>query len=517
LAFVSNDGKLACHKYYLLDVLMIQSRKLRSPHLGARQIYETLRDQVVGGVYGLDSLLPSSRTLATELGVSRTTVTVAYEQLAAEGFIEVRQGARPRVAPTVGDQKRAARQQPAFGPTRLSNYGDRLKDISPLYLELSRKPTTDFRYGDLALGDFPVLAWKRAVVAAMTKRPARLAYDDPRGAKSLRTALQGYLWRARALRCDLGQIIIVNGSQQGLDLCARLLLNAGDRYVIENPCYAMARHVFAATGATPIPIAVDKDGLKTDQLTGTRARLVYVTPSHQYPLGGVMPIGRRYQLLAWARQADAYVIEDDYDGEYRYDINPVPPLHGLEDSANVIYLGTVSKTLSPTLRVGYLVVPPQLQDVFAMAKQLADRHTPAMEQEALAAMLESGGYESHVRRVRRRNGERRETLLDALHHRFGDAIAIEGADAGLHIVVWFRGLQKSSEAKLVELARRKRLGIYPVTALYDAGAAEVGPDRVGLVMGYAAMDVRQIKRGVHLLGDAVDELGRNCVDAEQAL
>ncbi|MBM2712896.1 PLP-dependent aminotransferase family protein [Mesorhizobium caraganae] len=482
------------------------SKKGRAGAMGARQIYEALKDQIVRGVYGSNGLLPSSRGLAAELSVSRTTVTAAYEQLAAEGFVDLRQGARPRAMPAALGQLSAKRFQRQHSSGHLSSYGERLKSIPPRPRSLPRSLITDFRYGDLAPSDFPVLAWKRAVVAVVTQRRDRLAYDDPRGSLRLRTALQGYLWRARTLRCNLDQIIVVNGSQQGLDLCARLLLEAGDRFVIENPCYAMARNIFSATGAKPISIAVDKDGMNTNLLTGGEARLAYVTPSHQFPLGGVMPIGRRHQLLAWARRANAYVIEDDYDSEYRYDISPVPPLHGLEDSGNVIYLGTVSKTLSPTLRIGYLVVPPQLQDVFATAKQLVDRHTPLSEQEALATMLESGIYESHVRKIRRRNNERRETLLNALHYKFGDGIDVVGADAGLHIVAWLRELPRSMTGELIEKALKIGIGVHSVMPLYDPAVSEGQPDYVGLVMGYAALDTRQIERGVHLLRQAVDQM-----------
>jgi GntR family transcriptional regulator/MocR family aminotransferase len=214
-------------------------------------------------------------------------------------------------------------------------------------------------------------------------------------------------WRTRRLSCELDQVFIVNGSQQGLDLCARLILDTGDAFAIENPAYAMARQVFTGTGATPIFIPVDQDGMKTELLEGATARLAYVTPSHQFPLGGVMSIARRHQLLDWAQQNGAWIIEDDYDSEYRYDINPVPSLHGLDGSGQVIYLGTISKTLSPLLRIGYLVVPPTLQDAMATAKRLADRHSTTSEQEALATLIENGAYERHVRRVRRLNGERR--------------------------------------------------------------------------------------------------------------
>ncbi|EHH12025.1 transcriptional regulator [Mesorhizobium amorphae CCNWGS0123] len=388
----------------------------------------------------------------------------------------------------------------------MSAYGERLRVTPPWPDYLPTGLRVDFRYGDLAPADFPALVWKRVMNEAMGQRPLRLAYDDPRGSRRLRQALQGYLWRARTLSCDLEQIIVVNGSQQGLDLCARLLLDPADHFVIENPCYRMARQVFASTGASPIPVTVDEDGMKTELLAGIGARLAYVTPSHQFPLGGVMPVARRHQLLEWARHNNAYVIEDDYDSEYRYDINPVPPLHSLEDHGAVIYLGTISKTLSPMLRIGYLVVPPELQEVFATAKQFADRHSPVAEQEALASLIESGGYESHVRRVRRLNGERRETLLGALQRCLGDRIAVQGAEAGLHVVVWLNDLQRSRGTALVEAARRTGLGLHLISPLYERHSEEGRTDRVGLVMGYAALSIRQIEKGVEVLREVVKQV-----------
>ncbi|MER9958011.1 PLP-dependent aminotransferase family protein [Mesorhizobium australicum] len=478
----------------------------RSHAMGARQIYEALREQILGGVYETGSQLPSSRALANDLGVSRTTVTVAYEQLAAEGFIEVRQGARPRVASSLIGHGTGRTHAQRVGPIHLSAYGERLRATSPWPDYLPTGLKVEFRYGDLAPSDFPSLVWKRAMNEAMGQRPLRLAYDDPRGSRRLRQALQGYLWRARTLSCDLDQIIVVNGSQQGLDLCARLLLDPADRFVIEDPCYRMARQVFASTGASPIPVIVDEDGMRTELLAGIGARLAYVTPSHQFPLGGVMPIARRHQLLKWARHNNAYVIEDDYDSEYRYDINPVPPLHSLEDHGAVIYLGTISKTLSPMLRIGYLVVPPELQEVFATAKQFADRHSPVAEQEALASLIESGGYESHVRRVRRLNGERRETLLGALQRSFGDRITVQGADAGLHVAVWFNDLPRSRETALVESARDAGLGLHLISPLYERPSDQGRTDRVGLVMGYAALSIRQIGKGVEVLREVVKQV-----------
>ncbi|MBX4975869.1 PLP-dependent aminotransferase family protein [Rhizobium lentis] len=472
--------------------------------MGARQIYEALKDQILSHVFEAGGQLPSSRNLANELGVSRTTVTVAYEQLAGEGFVEQRQGARARVAAFPFGQRPSDARLKQQGAQRLSAYGERLRATPPWLDCLPNSLMIDFRYGDLAPSDFPALAWKKAVNAVIAQRPSRLAYDDPRGSRRLRQALRGYLWRARTLQCDLEQIIIVNGSQQGLDLCARLLLDPGSEFVIANPSYRMARQIFASTGASPVPLAVDGEGLKTELLEGVRAHLAYVTPSHQFPLGGVMPISRRHQLLEWARENNAYVIEDDYDSEYRYDISPVPPVHSLEAGSNVIYLGTISKTLSPMMRIGYLVVPPKLQDVFATAKQLFDRHSPVTEQEALAAFIERGGYEGHVRRVRRLNRDRRETLLKALQCAFGERVTVEGADAGLHVVVWFNELPKSSETALQETAQRAGIGVHGISALYEPQPDEATADKLGLVMGYSALTPQQIEKGVHLLLAAVD-------------
>ena len=491
--------------------MAVKSARDGGSRMGARRIYEALRDQILGRTYGVDGPLPSSRALAGELGVSRSTVTVAYEQLAAEGFIDVRHGARPRVARSVVDGgKSRAVAPPPTRSVQLSEVGKRLRRDPPHWTEPPGDLVANFRYGDLSPSDFPVLAWKKAIVAAVTRRPVRLAYDDPSGALRLRTALQGYLWRSRSVRCGVDQIVVVNGSQQGLDLCARLLLDAGDRFVMEDPGYLMARLTFSLTGAVPVPVPVDGDGLETGRLAGVDARLAYVTPSHQYPLGGVLPIARRHQLLAWARQRDACVIEDDYDSEYRYDTKPVPPLHALEGGHNVVYLGTVSKTLSPTLRIGYVVVPAALASTFTATKQIMDRHTPLAEQHALASMLESGADDSHVKRARRRNAERRQALIEALQHRFGDRVRIEGAAAGLHLVAWFDALPRASEEALIRAARSRAVGIYPVSSLYDRRrqSQRTRPDAVGLVMGYSALEKRQIDRGCKLLAAAVDDLSR---------
>lgn len=472
----------------------------------ARGIYAALKTQIGTGVYRPGAALPSTRALATELGVSRTTVTAAYEQLHSEGFITGRQGARARVAamPTAAKPEAPNTGASEARPT-LSRFGERVAaTVLPARPQAPSGLVADFRYGDLASTDFPADIWKRAVAVAASRRPRRLSYDAPAGADELRKALQAYLWRARSLRCEMEQIIIVNGSQQGLDLCARLLLEPGENFVVEDPCYGMARQVFAAAGGIAIPVEADQEGLRTDRLATLSARLAYVTPSHQYPLGGVMPVARRLELLAWARRYGACVIEDDYDSEYRYDIAPVPPLHALAEGSEIIYLGTVSKALSPTIRLGYLVLPPALAPVFTTAKALADRHAPGLEQHALTILLESGAYERHVRRSRRRNAERRATLLAALARRLGDRVVVAGADAGLHVVVWFRDIAAADELAFVARGRERGIGVYPIGPLYMSPETAARPDMAGLVIGYASVEPQEIERGVAILTELVE-------------
>ncbi|PHK94864.1 GntR family transcriptional regulator, partial [Pseudoroseomonas rhizosphaerae] len=475
-----------------------------------RRICEAIKAQIASGLLGPGARLPSTRSLAAEWGVSRTTVTAAFEQLLAEGYLETHRGARARVAQGLAPGLERASGPPAAPPgrdggpmatERLSAFGRALMGFEAPPDAGTAPLLADFRYGDIAATDFPALAWRRAVGAALLRRPGRLRYGDPRGLPALRAALQGYLWRGRGLRCDPAQVIVVNGSQQGLDLCARLLLDPGDRAVMEEPGYSLARQAFLAARAEIVPARVDGEGMATEGLPA--ARLAYVTPSHQFPLGGVMPAGRRRSLLAWARAAGAHVIEDDYDSEYRFDIAPIPPLQALDEAGRVIYLGTVSKTLSPTLRLGYLVVPAALSEAFARAKRLTDRHSPALEQEALAGLIESGAYERHVRRVRRRNGERRAALLTALAARLGGAATVAGAEAGLHLVLWLGGVPAAREAAFVARARAAGLGVYPVTPLYAFPAAG-RPNAAGLVMGYAALDEAGIARGVRLLADVLE-------------
>jgi GntR family transcriptional regulator/MocR family aminotransferase len=462
----------------------------------ARRIIAAIKEQIHAGTYRPGDKLPSTRSFATEWGASRTTVTAAYAQLIAEGYLVTRPGARAVVADGLGAVGGTAVHGDE-APLRLSTFARRLLAL-PAPARPQAHRVADFLYGDLSASDFPVLAWRRALGAATLRREARLRYDDPQGSVALRTALQGYLWRARGISCTPDDIVVVNGSQQGLDLCARLLIDPGDVFVIENPGYLLARNAFLAAGGIAAPVPVDREGLRTDGLPA--ARLAYVTPSHQYPLGSVLSAARRRVLVAWAARNDGFVLEDDYDGEYRHDLSPIPPVQTLAPG-RVIYAGTFSKTLSPTLRLGYLVLPSGLRKPFAEAKRLTDRHTSLPEQEALADLLTSGVYERHVRSIRRRNAERRAVLLRALTEELGSAATIMGAETGLHVVVWLDGIEAEKEPELIAAARAVGVGVYPVSPLYASDTAR--PTEAGLVLGYAGLEPNALRRGIRVLASIV--------------
>lgn len=477
------------------------------PTGAGRRLYAWLRAQIVDGAFVPGARLPSTRALAIEQGVSRTTVTAAYEQLAAEGFLVTAAGRAARVAVPLAQAASLprGRAQPASPEAVLSDFGRRVA-MADLQRPVSA-PAIDFRYGALASRDFPALAWRRAYLAELLRQQDSLCYIAPEGDAALRHAIQGYLRRARGLACDVEQIMMVHGSQQAIDLCARLLLNPGDKFVFEDPGYLMARRCFEATGAKPLAIPVDEHGLDTARLPmDDRVRLAYVTPSHQFPLGGVLPVGRRMELLQWAQQHQAWLIEDDYDGEFRYGQRPIDALHAMDPDGRVIYVGTFSKALSPQLRLGYLVLPAELVHVFRQAKQLADRHAPVLEQRVLASLIESGAYERHVRRMRRANERRRSALLDAVGTCLPPDVQVVGTAAGLHVVLWLPSLRCQDEAALVAAARDKGLGVYPVSPLYAARASPKAPRPAGLIIGYASLDLNAIGEGVRVLAAVIASL-----------
>jgi GntR family transcriptional regulator/MocR family aminotransferase len=294
--------------------------------------------------------------------------------------------------------------------------------------------------------------------------------------------------------------VVTNGTQQSLDLCARLLLRPGDRAVVEDPGYEGARVAFAAAGAKVVPVGIDDEGLDPARLATTAARVVYVTPSHQFPTGAILSAPRRHALLAWARRRRAFLIEDDYDGDLRYESQPLRALAGLEANGNVIYCGTFSKSLFPSLRLAFLVLPPALAEAAADAKWLTDRGTSVLLQRVLYDLMASGEYERHLGRLRRRAVSRRDALLRALAEHFGDEVEIGGGTAGLHVVAWLPRLAVADLDALVARAAARGVGVYTVNR------QAVRPmRRAGLMLGYGLTDHDAIARGVRLLAEAYRE------------
>ena len=431
-----------------------------------------------------------------------------YEQLAAEGYIETAAGARARVS--LGLKPLPPKPQPlaARRPHRvasISAYGKRIE-----VLALPQPPVTDpahinFLYGAIADEDFPKLAWRRQYNRALMRRQQHLYYGATAGELQLREELQAYLLRARGLACTADQILIVHGTQQALELCARVLVDPGDHVVMEEPCYLMARRTFESVGANIIATPVDEQGVVTDYLPKSRCTLAYVTPSHQFPLGSVMSISRRQALLAWAHRHSSWIIEDDYDSEFRYGLRPVVPLQSLDTRSCVIYVGTFSKSLSPQLRMGYLVLPPALVTTFRHAKQLADRHAPTLDQMVLAELIRSGTYERHLRRLKRENERRRGALVEAIARCFGSRAHVEGTDSGLHVVVWLRDIPRSAEQQTVAKAKAQGVGIWPVSPLYAEGQRYRKQRCAGFVLGYASLKEADIHKAIRLLAAALPE------------
>lgn len=482
-----------------------------TPHPSrAHQLYEELKARIRDGTHAPGRPLPSTRACAAERGLSRTTVSAVYDQLAAEGFIETRPGAASRVV--LGAFGPLCAATPASVPesagatAQLSALGERLLRLPPMAIDAPRPRDIDFAYGPLSGEDFPTLPWRKAMRLTERDGGASLNYGDPLGDLALRRALQGYLARARGIACEVEQLAIASGSQQVLDLCGRLLLDPGDQVAVEEPGYRIAHHAFEAAGAKLQGVGVDDHGLRVDALPHSPTRLAYVTPTHQFPLGGFLPMPRRHALLAWARAQGAWIVEDDYDAEYRHAIRPELTLKSLDRHDCVIYVGTFSKTLSPELRLGYAVLPQRLAGPFAQLKQLADRHAPTAPQRALAKLIADGTYERHVRRLRRSQAVRRLALLQALERYLPGQVAVQGSASGLHFVAWFNTLPAAREAELVAAAQRLGVLVYPVSPLYlqpaIAGVARVA----GLVMGYALLRPEDIARGVRRLSAALTEL-----------
>jgi GntR family transcriptional regulator/MocR family aminotransferase len=462
-----------------------------------RQIYLGLRQAILSGTFRSGDRLPATRDLADQLDVSRTVILLAYDQLLAEGFVEGRPGSGTYVSAVLSaDPPRRAERA---ARVRLSQFGAAAASAgSHVDFPQRRAPLLryDFAYRSSGVDVFPFEQWRRILMRrARQARLKELEYGAPAGSLALRDAIAAHLRRSRAVVCDASQVVIVNGSQQALDLCSRILMERGDCVVLEEPHYQGAREVFRAAGARLHPVPVDRDGLDPDKLP-SEARLAFVTPSHQLPTGAILPLSRRLALLHWAKKADAVVIEDDYDGEFRYEGQPVESMQGLDTDGRVIYIGTFSRTIFPALRLGYLIAPKSLVAAFTATKWLCDRHTATLEQETLAEFISSGAYERHLRRARRANAVRRRALLGAIDEHLGRRVSVTGDGSGTHLVLWPR--RRASEETLIARAAAEDVGVYGVSPYFLKRAT-----RPGLLLGYSRMKEVEIREGIRRLAKAI--------------
>jgi GntR family transcriptional regulator/MocR family aminotransferase len=473
-----------------------------------RQVYRGLRQAVLAGTFRAAEKLPATRELADELGISRTVVLLAYEQLVAEGFAEGRGGSGTYVSAGlsggVGGVGRPKKSERA-AKLHLSRYGSTVDAVGSSVDFPGRRSVPmryDFAYGGRGdVDNFPFQMWRRILLRHARKAPIRqLDYGVAAGSLALREAISVHLRRSRAVICDASQVIVVNGSQQALDLIARVLIERGDGVAVEDPQYQGTREVLRAAGARLLAVPVDRDGLRPDALP-KNARVAFVTPSHQFPTGAILPLARRVALLDWAGRKDAVVVEDDYDGEFRYEGQPLESLQGLDSEGRVIYVGTFSRTIFSALRIGYLIAPKSLVAAFTAAKWLCDRHTATLEQETLAEFISTGMYERHLRRIRRRNTAHRAALLDAIREYLGGRVEVAGDGAGTHVVLWPVD-ERVAEDAVIRSAAGRGVGVYGIAG-YFLGRAS----RSGLMLGYSRMNEQQIREGIRLLGEAFAGLG----------
>ncbi|ABF41173.1 transcriptional regulator, GntR family [Candidatus Koribacter versatilis Ellin345] len=458
-----------------------------------QQVYAGLRDAILTGKVPAGSRLPSTREMATQLGISRTVAVTAFEQLLAEGFVTGRTGSGTYVSNAISPDVRPKRSHPAR--IALSKYGvaaAQARAAVHLPSRAERPLPLDFAVGCSDLETFPFALWRRLLLrSARRTRVAELDYGPPEGNSQLRELICTHVRRARAVQCDTDQVIIVNGSQQAIDLISRVLLERGDPVCIEDPSYQGTREALRVAGAKLLPIAVDAAGIIPSKLP-SRARLAFVTPSHQFPTGAILPLARRIELLRWAKRANAFIVEDDYDGEFNYAGNPLESLQGLDREGRVIYIGTFSRTIFSALRLGYLIVPKSLIAAFSAAKWLCDRHSPTLEQQTLAEFLAGGHYERYLRRVRQRNSKRREVLLESIAKHLGSRVTVTGQNAGAHIVLWLN--RNRNEDKLVQAAAEVGVRVYGIAPYY------IHPPRAaGLMLGYSRLRESEIEDGIRRL------------------
>jgi GntR family transcriptional regulator/MocR family aminotransferase len=479
---------------------------LRRPEqLTHRWLYDALRSEILAGRLRAGARVPATRDLAAQYGISRGTIVNAFEQLKAEGYLDGAVGSGTYVSKILPDDLlevvQAARAKPVAqrkGRRTFSDFAERVT----LFTNLEVRPSRAFRANLPALDMFPAALWAQVATRRLRRVSTNLLLGcDAMGSLPLRQAVAAYLTTSRGAKCEPGQIAIVSGVQEALDLVARLVLNPGDKVCMENPGYPGAFTTFRAVGAVVHAAPLDDEGIKLSEPAFRGARLVYITPGHQFPTGITMSLSRRLQLLDWAGKTGALIAEDDYDSEFRYAERPMPALQGLDRHGLVILMGSFSKVLFPSLRLGYLVVPPDLVDRVAAIISVTSRHAPLLDQAILCDFIAQGHFGRHLRRMREIYAERLSVLLEGTRERLTGLLEISEVEAGLQTAGLLRGgLSGESAARA---AAKRGVEATPLS-WYCHGRVVVE----GLQLGFAAVDTNEIRRGVRELAIALEGLAK---------
>jgi GntR family transcriptional regulator/MocR family aminotransferase len=471
-----------------------------------RQIYDGIRRAILQGIARPGMRLPSSRALATDLGISRTTTLLALEQLQAEGYLVSRAGSGSFVAHDLPDDLTRTPPEPlGFTPKAahppFSARGSLIAGTHPPSIRILGAPRA-FRLGTPAVDLFPRKLWASLAVRRLRSlRPADLDYGDYSGFMPLRQAIADQVRTSRGTQCEAAQIFITAGSQRGFELLCSVLLDPGDLVWLEDPVYPGAVTALRHANAKIQPVPVDSEGLSLEAAvaTGGDARLVFVTPSHQFPLGVHMSLPRRLALLRWASAHSAWIVEDDYDSEFRYRTHPIPCLHGLDTEGRVIYIGSFSKSVFPALRLGFLIVPADLVDKLAAARRVADIHPPKFEQTVLADFINEGHYDRHLRRMRAVYRERLDAMADALKRHCSGVLSLRSVHTGLHAIADVVGIDAED---LTSEALASGVEVIPLSA-YSLGGAR--PPNA-LALGFASVPPAELAAGVERLAGAIDRV-----------
>lgn len=471
-----------------------------------KQLYDLLRNAILEGKINPGKRLPGTRSLAAELNISRNTVAIAFEQLRIEGYITGKTGSGSFVNELPDKkpiQNALSKENVITKGSAKSKKGVKELPVIVLPRLVNDAKVIPFQNGIPAINEFPIKTWIKIInQTSINISNLHLSYGDAAGYKPLREAIAFYLQTYRAVHCTPDQIIIINGSQQGLDLIGRVLLKKGFRVWLEDPGYFGVRASMISVDASIYPCPLDEEGLDLSYSVNHNPKpdLIYTTPSHQFPLGQTMSVARRIQLLNYAKKNRCWIIEDDYDSEFRYIGNPLPSLQGMDQSKSVLYLGTFSKVLVPGLRLGYLVLPDaKMVEAFTSMKYIMDRQSPILEQITLAKYIEEGHFTKHIRKMRMLYKSRQEFLIEEINKKLSGLVSVKPSSSGMHIIVW--PSKKISDKKVAAEALKIDLIVNPLSE-YSIKFHQ----KPGLILGYTAFDEQEIKKGVNKLQQVLEKL-----------